>query len=381
MKKALMYASVASMIQQFNMDNIKLLQELGYKVDVACNFEFGSTISEDKIDKLKQKLHHLGIDYYHIPIPRKITDYKNLSQSYKKTIALMNNMHYDLIHCHSPIGGMICRIANEHCDFYNNSKMIYTAHGFHFFKGNNLIKNFVFKNMEKYAAKRTDILITINKEDFEAAKKFKLKTRGQVKYIPGVGIDINGIKSIANDECFIKKELGLPINSKVLLSVGELNKNKNHIAVIESMKKFPEQYHYVICGDGPLNNYYKTLIHDLNLEDRVHLLGFRSDIYKIMKSSDFFIFPSKREGLSVALMEAMACNCFCIVSRIRGNIDLIEHEIGGITIEVKNFEKELPLSIFNDNYDFKKMAQYSFIKISEYSIEEINKRIKEVYCL
>ena len=150
MKKALMYASAASMIQQFNMENIRLLKELGYKVEVACNFEFGSTISNDRIEKLKDELRELGVRYYHIPVTRKLSDVKNIIYSIVETKKLMNKEGYDLVHCHAPIGGVVCRIANRMSKNYRNCKMIYTAHGFHFFKGNSASKNLLFKTIETF---------------------------------------------------------------------------------------------------------------------------------------------------------------------------------------------------------------------------------------
>lgn len=324
MKRALMYASVASMIQQFNMNNIKILIDLGYKVDVACNFEIGSSITDEKITELKQTLSDIEVDYYQIDVPRSIFDLKCIKTAYEQTLKLMNSNKYDLIHCHSPIGGVICRVANKNSVNYDYSKVIYTAHGFHFFKGNNPVKNFIFKNIEKYAAKYTDVLITINKEDYEAAKKFKLKPNGIVEYVPGVGIDIEKINSIKGSKEELCKELNISSDSILLLSVGELNDNKNHRVVIECLPDLPKNYHYIICGQGPLKDELLKLANELCVEDRLHLLGYRSDVIRIMKSSDIFVFPSKREGLPVSLMEAMVCKLPCIASDIRGNRDLIK---------------------------------------------------------
>ena len=302
MKKALMYASVASMIQQFNMNNISLLQELGYKVDVACNFEFGSTITNEKIEKLKEQLTKMNVNFYQIPIPRKITDIKNLRLSYKMTKDLMNEKKYDLIHCHSPIGGIICRLANKHSKHYDSTRMIYTAHGFHFFKGNNPLKNFLFRNIERYGAKYTDTIITINKEDYEAAKKFKLRKNGTVEYVPGVGIDIDKINAIQGNKEELCKELNIPIDSILLLSVGELSKRKNHEVIVRLLNQLPDNIHYVICGQGQLENYLLDLAQKLKVNNRLHLLGYRTNIPQIMKSCDIFVFPSLQEGLPVALM-------------------------------------------------------------------------------
>lgn len=376
MKRALMYASVASMIQQFNMNNIKLLIELGYKVDVACNFEFGSTISNEKIELLKNDLKDLNVDYYHIPVPRKITDLKNIKESYKQTLDLLNKMNYDLIHCHSPIGGLICRIANKNSNNYKNCKMIYTAHGFHFFKGNNPVKNFVFRNIEKYGAKYTDVLITINKEDYAAAKKFKLKKNGRVEYVPGIGIDLEKIDSIQGDKKKLCNELNIPEDSILLLSVGELNENKNHKAVIDTLPSLSENIHYIICGTGKLYDEYIEKAKNLNIANRLHLLGYRDDVIKIMKSSDIFIFPSKREGLSVALMEAMACGLPCIASKIRGNTDLITFYDYGYLFKNNNEIKKCLYDFLNKRNN----VSHKVCKtIEKFSLTEIKNKFYIIY--
>ena len=373
MKKALMYASVASMIQQFNMNNISLLQELGYKVDVACNFEFGSTITDEKIKKLKEQLKKMDVNFYQIPVPRKITDIKNLRLSYKMTKDLMNEKKYDLIHCHSPIGGIICRLANKHSKHYDSTRMIYTAHGFHFFKGNNPLKNFLFRNIERYGAKSTDTLITINKEDYAAAKKFKLKKNGTVEYVPGVGIDIDKINSIQGNKEELCKELNIPVDTILLLSVGELNDNKNHKVVIECLPELPKNVHYIICGVGPLKEQHEELAKKLDVLDRLHLLGYRNDVIKIMTSCDVFIFPSKREGLSVALMEAMACGLACIASEIRGNVDLIENSTNGYLFNNKR-ENDL-LNAFRKAINNKK----GDLDMEQYSTKKICQQMKKIY--
>ena len=379
MKKALMYASVASMIQQFNMNNILLLQELGYEVDVACNFEFGSTISKEKINQLKDTLDQMNVSYYHIPIPRRILDYKSLKQAYKQTKQLFNDKEYDLIHCHSPIGGLICRIANKNSNHYNDTKMIYTAHGFHFFKGNNPLKNFLFRNIERYTAKYTDVLITINKEDYEAAKKFKLKENGKIEYVPGVGIDIDKINYISGNREGLINELHIPRDSILLLSVGELNENKNHRVVIEALPGLPDNVQYLICGVGTLKDKYIELSKTLKVEKRLHLLGYRDNVIEIMKSIDIFVFPSKREGLSVALMEAMACDLPCVASNIRGNRDLIENAINGYVINIDEFSNQLIKVLLDKEMSKQEIYKVNILKSENYNIKNILFQMRQIY--
>lgn len=341
MKKALMYASVASMIQQFNMDNIRLLIESGYEVDVACNMEVGSTISDEKIAAMKAQLESEGVRVFHIPVPRKITAVGDILSSLSQTKKLINENNYDLVHCHSPIGGMICRLANRLSRNYKNTKMIYTAHGFHFFAGAPKINWLMFYPVEKFCARFTDLLITINKEDYAAAKKFRLKKNGVVQYVPGIGVDLNRLASYEEKREELLGSLGLTEESVLMLSVGELNDNKNQKTVVEALPSLPENYHYLICGQGPNKEALENIAALHGCSHRLHILGYRDDVPSVMKSSDMFIFPSKREGLSVALMEAMACGMPCLVSDIRGNCDLITEDAGGARFNVESFGEEM----------------------------------------
>ena len=197
MKRALMLASVASMIDQFNMGNINILKEMGYQVDVACNFEFGSSTSQERVNIFRQELIQNNIKPYHLPIPRDIKKLKKMFISYNLVKKIINQNNYDIIHCHSPIGGVIARLANRNSR-NKGTKMIYTAHGFHFYKGAPLKNWLIYYPVERLLAKYTDVLIAINKEDFQSATSL-LKVK-RVEYLPGVGIDIDKFNGIEVDK-------------------------------------------------------------------------------------------------------------------------------------------------------------------------------------
>ena len=377
--RALMTATVPSMIGQFNMNNIKLLIELGHDVDVACNFEDHSVWSKEKIEQLKDDLDALNVNTYHIDFERSMFKIGNHIKSYKQMKKLMNEKEYTLIHTHTPISSLITRIAFKNSHIFNKCRMIYTAHGFHFFKGNNPLKNFLFRNIERYGAKYTDTLITINKEDYAAAKKFKLRKNGTVEYVPGVGIDIDKINSIQGNKEKLCKELNIPVDSILLLSVGELSKRKNHEVIVRLLNQLPDNIHYVICGQGQLENYLLDLAQKLKVNNRLHLLGYRTNIPQIMKSCDIFVFPSLQEGLPVALMEAMACGLPCVASEIRGNVDLIEDGVNSSLcnpIEYKEFLNSVK-SINKEIGD--KFSELNIIKIKKYDIQEINIKMNKIY--
>lgn len=379
--RALMTATVPSMIGQFNMNNIKLLIELGYDVDVACNFEDHSVWSKEKIEQLKDDLDALNVNTYHIDFERSMFKIGNHIKSYKQMKKLMNEKEYTLIHTHTPISSLITRIAFKNSHIFNKCRMIYTAHGFHFFKGNNPLKNFLFKNIERYGAKYTDTLITINKEDYAAAKKFKLRKNGTVEYVPGVGIDIDKINSIQGNKEELCKELNIPSDSILLLSVGELSKRKNHEVILYSLSQLSENIHYIICGQGQLENYLLDLARKLEVTSRFHLLGYRTNIPQIMKSCDIFVFPSLQEGLPVALMEAMACGLPCIASDIRGNNDLIKNNINGYLSNSNNqniWIKNISQIIKNSDNQKDKNNMKIIRKISITNIQNIMHRLYEM---
>lgn len=379
MRKALIFASVASMIDQFNMNNISILEELGYKVEVACNFEFGSSTSQDRVSEFRKELESRGIKTHQISVPRKIVAIREMIQAYKKAKSLVTVNNYDIVHCHSPIGGVIARMACKK-NREKGIKVIYTAHGFHFFEGAPLINWILFFPIEMWLSRVTDIIITINKEDYSRAKRLFKKVR--VEYVPGVGIDVKKFDGVVIDKSEKRRELGVPDNSFLVLSVGELNKNKNHETVIRAIYKLnnPNVY-YIICGQGTLERKLKNLIIDLGLEKQVKLLGYRGDIAEISKASDIFIFPSLREGLSVALMESMAFGLPIICSKIRGNVDLVKEGKGGYLIESQNVDEYTKAldKLTKDTHLREKMSKYNKENISSFNIENVNKYVFNIY--
>lgn len=319
----LVLASVASMIDQFNIPNIKLLIEMGFHVDVACNFLNGSTCSDEKISQLKTKLNDMGVGIYQIDFARNAFNVKRNLKAFHQVLGLVKINRYGFIHCHSPIGGLCGRLAGH----MTHTKVIYTAHGFHFYEGAPLLNWLVYYPIEKFLSRYTDVLITINKEDFARAKTFHAK---KVEYIPGVGIDIDKIQAVTVDRTEKRKKLGIPENAFLLISVGELNKNKNHETVIRalSMLSVNENVRYIIAGTGALHVYLQSLIDELGLISKVHLLGYRTDVIELLKISDCFVFPSKREGLGLATLESMAVGLPLISTYIGGIRDYTNNSTG-----------------------------------------------------
>lgn len=371
-KSILILASVASMIDQFNMDNIKILLELGYRVEVACNFERGNTCSAERIDDLKRRLEEKGVRFYQVDFTRNVLNFIEDLKAYNQVKKIVKQNKYDLIHCHSPIGGVIGRIVAHEMKI----KVIYTAHGFHFYDGAPLKNWLFFYPIEKFLSRWTDILITITKEDYNRAKtKF---CSSQIIYSPGVGINIAKLsKHLSEKQVEEKrKSLEIPRNACVILSVGELNKNKNHASVIRAIAKMKcrENIFYIIAGKGELHNYLENLADNLNVN--LLLLGYRQDIVDIYHMADIFIHPSFREGMSVATMEAVAAEKVVIASKIRGEVDLIESRCLFNPADVDEIAEKI-----EEAYDGKYAAtiKNNRLRLQKFSAENINEEMRRLY--
>lgn len=379
MKKALMVAHVAYAIDMFNLPNIAILQDLGYEVYVACNFDDTSSLSLERIEGLKEKLSKLNVKYFNIPFQRNPLKKENI-KAYSMLKELINSEGFSLIHCHTPVGGILTRLAAA-SERKKGTKVIYTAHGFHFFKGAPLINWLIYFTAEWFCSFFTDLLITINKEDYDNAKR--LLHAKDVRYVPGVGVDTDRFAGTREKRQELLSLIHAPQDSVILLSVGELSDRKNHSLSIEALSKGQSKNtHLVIAGRGEKLDELTQLCEKLNVKDRVHLLGFRNDIAELMKSADIFVFPSLQEGLPVALMEAMSCSLPSICSKIRGNVDLIDNACGILCEknDVSAFSNAIDRLASNEALR-ESMAKKAFEKSKEYDIKIIEKYMKDIYSI
>ncbi|MFS0596017.1 glycosyltransferase family 4 protein [Peribacillus frigoritolerans] len=376
-KKSLVVTTVASTLDQFCMNDINTLQE-SYNVYVAANFNSGNNTSKERVNEFKSELQKKNIILNEVNINRNPFNKSNIS-AYKKIKKLIEKNSFEIIHCHTPVAAMLVRLAARKVR-KKGTRILYTAHGFHFYKGAPIMNWLLYYPIEKWLSKYTDILITINREDFQRAKtSFKAK---KVKYIPGVGIDVNRFEQIKVNSLVKRQEIGVSKDSFVILSVGELNKNKNHETVIKALAKLNNSnVYYVICGQGVLKDYLIKLIKELGLETQIKLLGYRKDIGEICKVSDVFAFPSFREGLSVSLMEAMASGLPVVCSDIRGNSDLIEDRKGGYLIKSNDVTGYVDAiqRIYNNNSYKDSFGEFNKKAVEQFNIENVMSGMKKIY--
>lgn len=376
MKKVMMLTTTAYMSERFNRDNILLLEEMGYEVHVVANFDKGNPTTKEVLDEFKKWVEEHHGRWLSIPVTKSPADIPNNLVAYKQLIALVKEHQYEFIHCHTPVGGVLGRCVGHR----THTKVIYTAHGFHFFEGAPLINWLLYYPVERFLSRWTDMLITINQEDYNRAKKsFQAK---RTEYIPGVGIDLEKFKVEKCDIATKRSELGLQTKDIMLLSVGELNSNKNHGLIIQALAQVKkENLHYCIVGQGSLFEELKTMMEELNISSQIHLLGYRNDMREIYQAADVFVFPSKREGLSVALMEAMAMGLPAICSNIRGNKDLIVDKCGGILVESDSKDAFIDaITYLTNKTDIcESMGRFNKQEIQSYSREKVMNLMRKLY--
>lgn len=448
MKKALIVTTISGFVPQFEMNNVKLLKEMGYEIHYASNF------NNPHYGKDNSRLDGTGIVRHQIDFVRSPFKVTANRKAYRQLVTLLEQEKFELIHCHTPMGGVLARLAaknythSEHYIKFADSvqpdlqddidktpqqqseihesiyepaekrvklendkpteqaaklKIIYTAHGFHFYKGAPLLNWLVYYPVERWLARYTDVLITINEEDYRRASRFRLRkkadgTCGSVYKVKGVGINVAAYRYNESLRFEKRKELGLGEEECLILSVGELTKRKNHQLVINALSNIKERCKtdkilYYICGEGPKRQELERLVTDSGLSEYVKLPGYCKDIKGMLAAADIFVFPSLQEGLPVALMEAKAAGLTCMASDIRGNRELLTKEYLFDREDVKGLAEQLEKALDNrrmqeyreeltsNSYDTEKLSwrRTEDIDMSEYDRKNIIEAMKKIY--
>ncbi|MCH5266977.1 MAG: glycosyltransferase [Lachnospiraceae bacterium] len=399
MKKALLVTRVSGFVPQHEMNNVKILQEMGYEVHYATDLDtvvYGTDNS---------RLEGTGIITHQIDFCRSPFS-PGVRKSYQQLKELMLKEKFDLIHCHMPMSAVVGRLAAQSVYRKTGRKVpvLYTAHGLHFYTGAPL-SNWLYYPAERFLARYTDRLILINQEDYQRGKKFPI--RGKVEYVPGIGARIPaemegkadnsdrqdgvGQDRERTEPFMFRKQYHIPESTGILLSVGELSANKNNRLMVEAMAELRDlDIVYVICGLGQEEEYLRQRVQELELEEKVIFAGYVNQVSQCMEQADCFILPSFREGLPAAVMEAMVAGLPVIASRIRGVTDLIEHGKGGYLVQgfdatdyavkVRRMftEKEGETAVPRDKRR-QQMGEWNQERIKEFSLEVVEEQMREIY--
>lgn len=374
MKKILYISNIAGKlgIDSFSIAAVNAAKECGLEFHTAINYSsVDSEVMRRDQEKYGVHLHH--IDFHRNPFSP--YNYK----AYRQVVDLIKNEQIDSIHCNTPIGGLIGRLAGMKRKL---KPIIYQAHGFHFYSGAPILNWILYYPVERILAHFTDAIITINQEDYMRAQKFHLRNNGKVYYVPGVGIDTALYRPKEETRNNKRSELGFSDHDIIVISAGDLIERKNYRTAIQCIAKTSDKkIHYLICGQGPKLEELESLTKDLGVQERVHFLGFRSDMKEIMQASDIFLFTTLQEGLPRSMMEAMASGLPCVASRVRGNTDLLVDGKNGFLVDVRDdsgFAEKIESLAANASLR-RSMGLANIQRMNEFDFSAAKTRIFEIY--
>jgi len=366
MKKVLFVSNVLSHIYAFHLPYIRWFKEMGYEVHVMANND-GQKV--DGFDK-----------YYDVKIERSPFSLKNFA-AYKTAKKIINAEQYDMVHCHTPMGGVIGRLASRKIR-KQGAKVLYTAHGFHFYKGAPKINWLLYFNMERWLAPHTDCIITINEEDYQNAKETFESAKTRVEKINGIGVDVHKF-SPAGNKSALKKTNGYE-GKFILTYAAEFIPRKNHRFLVEAAKelivKCPN-VKFLFAGKGVLVEETKDYAKQLGVAEHIDFLGFRTDIPEILRMSDVLVSASHQEGLAINIIEGFSVGLPVVASNVRGNKDAIVNGENGYVFDLNDTHDfcEKIERIYGDKDRYQKMSEKAKLTAENFSIENSLKQMTQIY--
>lgn len=330
-KKALIVASAGGFLPQFEMGNALLLQSLGYEVLYAANLD--NPVYPFDADALVAA----GIRLFNIPAAKHPAHLVKNFRAFRILRRIIDEEEISLVHCHNPVSGMVARLAARFSR--RRPKVIYTAHGFHFYRGSGWKAWAVYGTAERVLARMTDCIITINREDAENAAHFHLRPGGLRFQIPGIGVSTERFRPDPERGEEMRRALDVPADAFHIVSASELNRNKNIETVLRAIAQCGDpEIRYTICGCGPLEQQLRGLIRSLGLEHQARLAGVRDDMEAVLNSADCFTFSSLREGLGMAALEALSAGVPVIAADNRGTREYMRDGDNGIVCAPESAE-------------------------------------------
>lgn len=373
-KKALIISTICGFLWQFERNNVRLLQENGYEIHYASNFD-NPVYTYDK-----SEYDRMGIITHHIPVQKSPGCWKDNRKALKMLTELIKNEEIQLIHCHTPMGGVLGRLAGKRAG--TGVYVIYTAHGFHFYRGASR-KNWLFYfRAEKFLARMTDAIVAINMEDYENARKFHMKKDGKVYRIPGVGLDLKRFFPRKDKKEAFRIKYNIPKDAFCMVTAANLDPEKNHETVLKALaQRNDKEIFYAICGNGPEKQRLQELTKQYGLEGQVVFMGFQEHMEELLQTADAFVFPSLREGLGMAALEALACGIPVIAADNRGTREYMEDGINGFLCEGTNVhEYAQAIKKLKENPELReKMGEAGCRTAQKFAVSQTELVMKQVY--
>lgn len=360
MKKRVLFVAVVFCFFDFEKSDMEILQQMGFEIHIAARID--DEDDDGRFDYLQIKKHN--IDFSRLPFSKQsIIAYKQLKR-------LLEDIHFDIIHCHTPIAAAITRLAAIDTR-KNGTKVIYTDHGFHFHKTSGCLTWFLYYPLEYICSFYTDMILTINKEDWNVIQRFPVKEK---RYIPGVGVDVKRIMQMAVNRAEIRKQFNLPENAFVILSVGELSVRKNHEVIIKAISKLniPNIY-YLICGEGSKREYLEKLVVASGLSDQIIFAGATAHetVLSLGHAIDLGAVPSLIEGLGLTGIEILAAGKPLVASNVHGINDYVKYGKTGISCpphDVEAFSQAI-YKMYSDKQFYEECRKHTQEKAFEFDIE------------
>ena len=373
--KALLLAAMGSVHRQHNKANIKALKEIGAIIYLAANFGT-DTPREKNNTKFVAECKRDGINIIDIPFRRGgfITNIFQIPVLNK----FLKREKFDIVHVHTETGGFMLRLScliQSKC----NTKFVYTPHGMSFWKGSSLKSQLLYKPLERWICSGMDMNLGMNREELECLESWN---RHSATYVHGIGLDLSRFQNHNDAQKAMRKEFLLNSNEKLVISVGELDNNKNHITVIRALANLSRRdWKYVICGVGPNKDILMQEAARLGLKEHVVLAGYRSDIPDVLNAADIFVFPSFHEGMPVSVLEAMACSLPVVCSAIRGNVDIVKDGDNGYLFKPSDGDTlSRKIALLMDNEALRQQMGAKNKKIvREFSLGAVTEELKAIY--
>lgn len=366
MKKVLFVSHVANFIK-FNAPYVEWFKAQGCEVHYA-------SAGEETIDCCDRT--------FDVCFERSVFHKDNIT-AYKQLKKIIDDGNYDIIHCHTPIGAALTRLAAKKAR-KRGTKVIYTAHGFAFWNGASKKDWFIYYNAEKFLAKYTDILVLINKEDYETAVSHKFKA-GKIYKIDGVGVNTDKFKPVSTTEkAEMRASLGIPADGFLSVYAAEFIARKNHIFLLEALKKLRSEnvnLRFAFLGQGKMMEEIKMKTVEMGFSEYVQFFGYRRDAEKFYSAADMVAAPGSQEGLPVHFLEAMASGLPIVATSIRGHVDLIENEKNGLLYNYNDMDAfcEAVKRVVNNPQLCETFGRNNVEDVKKYSVEKAVSNMAAIY--
>ena len=367
--KVIFVATVYTHLAVFHIPFMKLLQSWGYEVHAASSPAEGH----------KNEVEDAGVVCWDIPFVRSPVNPKNFT-AYRKLQTLLTQERFDLIHVHTPMAAWLGRLAARRT---RQGPVLYTSHGFHFYKGAPLPYWLFYYPAERLASRWTDGLIVMNGEDFARAKRMGFKEGKNLFFVHGVGVDLARFSPDKGKADRVRRDLKIDQEEIVVTYVAEFTPTKNHKMLLRAwseITKKTDQAQLLLVGDGRLRRGVERKVAQRG-PPKVQFLGFRRDVPEILAASDIVVQVSKREGLPRSVMEAMAAGKPVVATDVRGNRDLVEHSVTGLLVKLGDTEGlvEALLYLINNPELRQQMGKAGRKKIQNYSLDRVIQEMAEIY--